>query len=204
MGITIKYKLPGGEVLQDSRQWKPEFQDGKVVGGKWLDRNGKESPVIQFALLGVNKKIPMDQLEFDATLSISSSIPNNTMTIAKKIKAFNGTANFDAIEQLVDIVKIDATNLDFARISTVAGDIERVESIFIRDGKTISRTILPKIIGGQPNIPEPSSILFPKSTSPIQVTINFRTSDGKKIPWSENGELQQSEIFLSNIDWKTF
>jgi hypothetical protein len=204
MAITIKYKLPNGEVLMDSRQWKPEFQEGKIVAGKWVDKTGRESPVIQFALLGVNKKIPLDQLEFDATLAVSSSVPNNTMTVNKKIKAFNGTANFDAIEQLVDIIKADVSNLDFSKITNAATDLNSVKVLIKRDEKTISKVITPKMVQGIATLPDVVTFILPKTTSITEASIEFITSDGKKLSWVENGPLQYSEIVLTNVDWKTF
>ena len=116
---------------------------------------------------------------------------------------------FDAIEQLIDIIRVDATSVDFAKITSTPGDLDRVEISLTRDGKPVSKTIAPRNImvpGSAPSItiPEPFAVIFPKNSTPIQINIRFRTSDNKIIMWSENGELQNSEIYLSNIDWKTF
>lgn len=179
-------------------QWSPETG--------WT-MNGQKIASLPFSLLGVDKKV-IEKLDFFQTeLSIQSDFPNNTFKIKKNVKAFNGTENFDAIEQLVNTITVDASSIDFAKLTANTSDIDYISVKIKYNGKTYSRDIKHLWVNGSPQPPNLITFLMPKNelnnSSPIEVEILFYRGDQREpIIWQNNGNFDGSEITLRNIDWK--
>jgi hypothetical protein len=192
MSIEIGYKLPNGVPLKEARQWTPEKG--------WVTLAGKENSLIQFTLLGMDKKINMANLEFDAKLSIVSNIPNSSFIVQRKIKAFNGESNFSAVEQLTKQFIIDATSLDFAKLTSAPTDLDYVQVLINQGQKVFSKNIKPYFKDGVAGAPNLVSLLMGNEGVPINFEVFYVKTNGEKIKSKQTFTL--GDISLGNFDWK--
>lgn len=192
MNIEIGYKLPNGVPLKEARQWTPEKG--------WTTLAGKENNLIQFTLLGMDKKISMANLDFDAKLNIVSNIPNHSFSVQRKIKAFNGESNFSAVEQLTKQFVIDATSLDFAKLTSNTGDLDYVQILIQQGTKTVSKNIKPFMKDGVVGAPNLLSLLMSNEGVPINFEVFYVKTTGEKIKSKQTFNL--GDISLGNFDWR--
>jgi hypothetical protein len=192
--LDIKFKKPGtNQIISQARNWSPN--------NGWRTLNSISESRIQFNLLGVDPKIPIEDLKFDVKLAFTTNILGS-ITLTDVVSAYNGDGNYDLLSPLITTYKINPDLLNFNKVTNDTSGLKMVKlKIDWMDGtimRTKNKDIVPEKVNG--TFVHPNKIYFAlpkKSGSPV-VTITYVPFKGSNVVSTINDPSEDITLDFDN------
>lgn len=172
----------------------------------WRDvRNNARSAMV-FPLLGLPAQVP---IKFRSKLTVLTR--QDRLVHESLADATSGDVRIGGLDRSsLDVVQIDASGLSFRQMDP-ASDLTQVGVTLTSGGRTLTSTLVPRLVSGQRQAPEPIMWLVPRGAdgaSPeVKAEITFHLRTGERRVWRHSGQnlqaaLQSLYVYLDDEDWR--